>query len=77
MPGHLQDEVGGSAEPGEPEALASSIPASPERAVADCAGAQERGGLRIGVDSGDGIGEVLRNGHVLGVPAVDIPTGRF
>ncbi len=75
MAGHHQHQVRRGAKPGQPEGLAVLQTRQPQRAVADGAGAQQRRGLDVGEDSGDGVGERGRHGHQLGVTAVGIAAG--
>ena len=76
MPDHLEDEVRRGAEAGQPKVLPVLEAGQPQRPVADRAGAQERGGLRIGEDVGDPISKRLGHGHELGIAAVGVAAGR-
>ena len=75
MAGHHQYQVRRGAKPGQPEGLAVTQTRQPQRTIADGAGAQQRRGLDVREDGGDGVGEGGRHGHQLGVSAVGIAAG--
>lgn len=75
MAHRLQHEVRRASEAGKAEALRFVDAGELEGAVAHRAGAKQRRGALVRKHLGNGVGIVLRNGHVLGIATVDITTG--
>ena len=76
VPDQFQHEVRRGAEAGQAQALAVLQPGQAERPEADRPGAEQRGGLRVGEDVGDGVGKRRGHGHQLGIAAVGVAPGR-
>ena len=71
---HLGGQVGGAAEPVDPEAAAGAKARPTQGAVPDDARAQQRCGLVVGKTVGDPVRVALVDDRGLGVPAVVVPS---
>ena len=72
---HLAEDVGGGAEPVEPDTL--RLADQPQRPVADQPGAEQRRRLQVRVAVGDREAEALVGDRDLGVAAVDVVAGEL